>query len=67
MEDSLNLWMSALTHAPVLSTELIQLFPRLLSLLDITSEDLRFVLLIFESYIGFGSPELFDPKARNRY
>lgn len=54
MEDALDLWLAVMNNAPASSPPIFQLFPSLLALLDITSENLKIVLRIAECYVVLG-------------
>jgi hypothetical protein len=62
MEDGLLLFLSVVSNSSFLTPQLALMFSRLLDLLEISSENLRVVLQILESYCLFGSDDLYKVK-----
>ncbi|MCO5560305.1 hypothetical protein L7F22_013917 [Adiantum nelumboides] len=54
LEDGLQLWQITLKHAPVISPQLLALFPHLVAVMDRNSEHLQVAMKIIASYILLG-------------
>ncbi|XP_072166659.1 importin-11-like [Diadema setosum] len=57
MEDGVDLWFATLENAPVMTPELLQLFPNMPEVLEIATENLRTCLLIISSYVVLGKEQ----------